>query len=186
MNRLLELSNGRFSVLIADADLMSAQLLAAELARGRQDISIAGVSSGSAETIRELEERQPDVALINTHLQDGQMTGYRVLQSLPKTCPKTAAIMMIPVCDRDLVIDAFRGGARGIFCRVHSLKLLSKCVRTVHRGQIWANNLREWTRQKIPLAPPRNASMTRSRSQTGIIMIAAVFGQVFGRLCKTR
>src|ERR1700731_730503 len=156
MNRLLELSNGKFSVLIADADLMSAHLLAAELARGRQDISIAGVSSGSAETIRELEKRQPDVALINIHLQDGQMTGYRVLQSLPVTCPKTAAIMMVPVCDRELVIDAFRGGARGIFCRVHSLKLLSKCVRTVHRGQIWANNqdlifLLEYLTQLKPL-----------------------------------
>jgi two-component system nitrate/nitrite response regulator NarL len=156
MNRLLEVSNGRFSVLIADADLMSAHLLAAELARGRQDISIAGVSSGSAETIRELEKRQPDVALINIHLQDGQMTGYRVLQSLPVTCPNTAAIMMVPVCDRELVIDAFRGGARGIFCRVHSLKLLSKCVRTVHRGQIWANNqdlifLLEYLTQLKPL-----------------------------------
>ena len=140
MNRLLELSNGRVRVLIADADLMSAHLLAAELARGRQDISIAGVSSGSAETIRELEKLQPDVALINTHLEDGQMTGYRVLQSLPAACPKAAAIMMLPVGDRELVIDAFRGGARGIFCRVHALKMLSKCIRTVHGGQIWANN----------------------------------------------
>src|ERR1700730_12821648 len=140
MSHLSELPNGRVRVVIADADLMSAHLLAAVLVRGRQDISIVGVSIDSTEVIRELEKRQPDVALINTHLQDGQMTGYRVLQSLPATCPKTAAIMMIPVCDRELVIDAFRGGARGIFCRVHSLKLLSKCVRTVHRGQIWANN----------------------------------------------
>ena len=140
MAHLSGLSNARVSVLIADADLMSAHLLAAELARGRQDISVVGVSSDSAETIRQLEKRQPDVALINTHLQDGQMTGYRVLQSLPVTCPKTAAIMMIPASDRDLVIDAFRGGAKGIFCRVHALKLLSKCIRTVHGGQIWANN----------------------------------------------
>ncbi len=140
MNRLLDLPKGSFSVLIADADLMSAHLLAAELARGRQDISIVGISSDSAETIRELEKRQPDVALINIHLQDGQMTGYRVLQSLPMNCPKTAAIMMIPVCDRELVIDAFRGGARGIFYRISALKLLSKCIRTVHGGQIWANN----------------------------------------------
>src|SRR5258708_9646234 len=48
--------------------------------------------------------------------------------------------MMIPVSDRELVIDAFRGGARGIICRVNALKLLSKCIRTVHGGQIWANN----------------------------------------------
>ena len=46
---------------------------------------------------------------------------------------------MIPVADRELVIDAFRGGARGIICRVNALKLLSKCIRTVHGGQIWAN-----------------------------------------------
>jgi len=140
MTRLSEFTIRRVSVFIADADLMSAQLLAGELARGRQDINVVGVSNDSAEAIRELEKRQPDIALINTRLGDGQMMGYRVLQSLPITCPKTAAIMMIPVSDREMVIDAFRGGARGIFCRVHALKLLCKCIRTVHGGQIWANN----------------------------------------------
>jgi two-component system, NarL family, nitrate/nitrite response regulator NarL len=140
MNTLSATSNGRINVLIADADLMSAHLLAAELARGRQEIGIAGVSSDSAEAIREVEKHQPDIALINTHLGDGQMTGYRVLQCLPSASPKTVAIMMIPACDRDLVIDAFRGGARGVFCRFQALKLLFKCIRTVHSGQIWANN----------------------------------------------
>jgi two-component system nitrate/nitrite response regulator NarL len=140
MNHAAALSNSKVTVLIADADLMSAHLLAGELARGRQEISVVGVSNDSAQAIRELEKYQPDIALINTHLQDGKMTGYRVLQSLPVACPKTAAIMMIPVSDRELVIDAFRGGARGIVCRVNALKLLSKCIRTVHRGQIWANN----------------------------------------------
>jgi two-component system nitrate/nitrite response regulator NarL len=139
MNSLSELPHGRVSVLIADADLMSAHLLAAELARGKQDISVVCVSSDSVGAIREVEKYQPDIALLNTHLQDGKMTGYRVLQSLPTACPKTAAIMMIPVADRELVIDAFRGGARGIICRVNALKLLSKCIRTVHGGQIWAN-----------------------------------------------
>ena len=55
MNRLSEIANGRVSVHIADADLMSAHLLAGELARSRQDISVVGVSSDSAEAIRELE-----------------------------------------------------------------------------------------------------------------------------------
>jgi two-component system nitrate/nitrite response regulator NarL len=119
---------------------MSAHLLAGELARGKQDISVVCVSSDSAEAIRELEKYQPDIALLNTHLQDGKMSGYRVLQGLPMACPKTAAIMMIPAADRELVVDAFRGGARGVICRVNALKLLSKCIRTVHGGQIWANN----------------------------------------------
>jgi len=36
--------------------------------------------------------------------------------------------------------SAFRGGARGIFCRGQSLEALPKCIRAVHQGQIWANN----------------------------------------------
>jgi DNA-binding NarL/FixJ family response regulator len=156
MNTLSATSNGRISVLIADADLMSARLLAAELARGKQNINVAGVSNDSVGAIREVEKHQPDIALINTHLGDGQMTGYRVLQGLPSACPKTVGIMMIPACDRDLIIDAFRGGARGVFCRFEALKSLSKCIRTVHGGQIWANNqnlsfLLEYLTQLKPL-----------------------------------
>jgi chemotaxis response regulator CheB len=92
MNHLSELSTGRVSVLIADADLMSAHLLAGELARGKQDISVVGVSNDSAAAIRDLEKCQPDIALINTHLQDGKMTGYLEASD---GLSKTAAIMMI-------------------------------------------------------------------------------------------
>ncbi|PYX45962.1 MAG: hypothetical protein DMG79_17890, partial [Acidobacteria bacterium] len=38
------------------------------------------------------------------------------------------------------VIEAFRAGARGVFCRTESLKLLAKSIRCVHEGQIWANS----------------------------------------------
>jgi two-component system nitrate/nitrite response regulator NarL len=67
------------------------------------------------------------------------LKGYHVLQYLQLRSPKTVAIMLIPDSERELVVDAFRGGARGVFCRLHSIKLLSKCVRTVHEGQIWAD-----------------------------------------------
>ncbi len=119
---------------------MSAHLIAEGLARGRPDISIVAVSNSSKDAIRLLESSQPDVALINAHLDDGPLTGYQVLQHLQLVCRKTAAIMLIPGAERDLVIDAFRGGARGVFCRIQSLKQLSKCIRTVHGGQIWADN----------------------------------------------
>jgi DNA-binding NarL/FixJ family response regulator len=140
MAHLAEQVNVRISVLIADADRMSAHLIADRLTRGRQEISIVAVSNTSRETIRQIESNQPDVALINAHLDDGPLSGYQVLQHLQLVCRKTAAIMMIPDSERDLVIDAFRGGARGIFSRIQSVKQLSKCIRTVHRGQIWANN----------------------------------------------
>lgn len=128
------------SVLIADADSMSAHLIADEIARGRHDISVVAVANNCAETIYELERKQPDIAVINAHLDDGPLAGYRVLQHLQLMSYKTVTIMMIPDSERELVIDAFRGGARGVFCRIQPVKMLSKCIRTVHDGQVWADS----------------------------------------------
>ena len=139
MGQLSQPLGGNISVLIADADRMSAHLIADGLARGRHDIEVVAVSNSSIETIRELEKNQPDIALINAHLEDGELRGYHVLQSLQLLSLKTIVIMLIPDPERELVVDAFRGGARGVFCRLESIKLLSKCIRTVHEGQIWAD-----------------------------------------------
>ncbi len=140
MSQLSQPPNDRISVLIADADRMSAHLIAAGLTRGKSAIQIVAVANNSAEAVRELEKHHPNIALINTRLEDGPLAGYLVLQSLQVALPKTVAIMMIPVSERDLVIDAFRGGARGVFSRVQSIKALSKCIRRVRDGQIWADN----------------------------------------------
>jgi DNA-binding NarL/FixJ family response regulator len=140
MGHLTTAVNESIRVLIADADAMSAHMIADELTRGRHDISVIAVSNTAEETIYELERKQPDIAVINAHLDDGPLAGYRVLQHLQVLSLKTVAIMMIPDSERDLVIDAFRGGARGVFCRIQPVKLLSKCIRTVHDGQIWADS----------------------------------------------
>jgi len=108
--------------------------------RGRHDFDVVAIANSFGETIREIEKNQPDIALISAHLQDGRMRGYHVLQYLQMLSPKTIAIMLIPDSERDLVVDAFRGGAKGVFCRLQSIKLLPKCIRTVHGGQIWADN----------------------------------------------
>ena len=139
MTHALRSLNGNIRVLIADADRMGGQLIAEGLARGRQDIEVVGVFKNSMETIREIEKNQPNIALINAHLEDGKLTGYNVLQSVQTLSPRTSTIMLIPDSERDLVVDAFRGGARGVFCRLQSIKLLPKCIRTVHEGQIWAD-----------------------------------------------
>ena len=49
--------------------------------------------------------------------------------------------MLLDTTDRDLVVDAFRAGARGVFCRGYSFKALPKCIRRVHEGQVWVSNL---------------------------------------------
>jgi len=71
----------------------------------------------------------------------GQMTGYRVLQSLPMNCRKTAAIMMIRwFGDREAVIDCLSRACAEVIFYAHfrALKLLSKCIERCMGGQIWA------------------------------------------------
>jgi two-component system, NarL family, nitrate/nitrite response regulator NarL len=140
LSQLSQPLGASISVLVADADRMSAHLIAEGLTRGRHEFDVVAVANSFGETIREIEKNQPDIALISAHLQDGRMRGYHVLQYLQMLSPKTIAIMLIPDSERDLVVDAFRGGAKGVFCRLQSIKLLPKCIRTVHGGQIWADN----------------------------------------------
>jgi two-component system nitrate/nitrite response regulator NarL len=140
LSQLSQPLGASISVLIAEADRMSAHLIAEGLMRGRHDFDVVAIANSFGETIREIEKNQPDIALISAHLQDGRMRGYHVLQYLQILSPKTIAIMLIPDSERDLVVDAFRGGAKGVFCRLQSIKLLPKCIRTVHGGQIWADN----------------------------------------------
>ena len=48
--------------------------------------------------------------------------------------------MLLKKNNLELVLDAFRAGAKGVFCRTDSLTNLPKCIRCVHNGQIWANS----------------------------------------------
>ncbi len=42
--------------------------------------------------------------------------------------------------DNGLVIDAFRGGAKGVCCRAETWQRLCKCSQSVHQGQVWVNS----------------------------------------------
>ena len=159
------LSDERIRVLVAEANPMGGQLVAGALRRCRHHFNVVGSTSNSVEAIRELQERDPLVAVISAELQDGPLTGFKVLHELRASRSKTAAIMLLDSGERDLVIDAFRGGARGIFCRAHSFRALSKCIRAVHKGQIWAGNgelelLLEALTQSRPLQLIKSKGMT--------------------------
>src|SRR5207248_860287 len=49
-------------------------------------------------------------------------------------------VMLIDSSERGPVVEAFRAGVRGVFCRSESLKSLAKCIACVHQGQIWASS----------------------------------------------
>jgi DNA-binding NarL/FixJ family response regulator len=127
-------------VAVADATKMNSQLMVSALRRRQYNFEVQAVASDSSLAFRELKDADADVAVISARLEDGPLSGFRVLQQLQTAERKIPAVMLLDSADRDLVVDAFRTGARGVFCRGSSFKTLPKCIRRVHEGQIWMNN----------------------------------------------
>jgi two-component system nitrate/nitrite response regulator NarL len=127
-------------VLIVTADNMTGELLTSAFSRVRKDFEFATIVGSSQDAIGELNSHAPHVALICAELQDGPQAGFKVLQSMRTSRFHTAAIMLLQSSSPHNAVGAFREGARGVFYRNHSLKALSKCIRTVYGGQIWASN----------------------------------------------
>lgn len=133
-------SGGKIRVFVAESSHMASQLIEAALQKHHRKFAVRSLSTGSSETFRELEKNDPHVAIISADLQDGSLTGFQVLHRLRDSKLNPAVVMLLNSAERDLVIDAFRAGARGIFTRTHSVDALPRCICAVHQGQVWLNN----------------------------------------------
>jgi two-component system, NarL family, nitrate/nitrite response regulator NarL len=140
MARTVTHRNPRIRVLLVGTDTMGSHLLAGALKRGRTGLDVITLVGNSQDIVRSWVDHKPEVAVVSAELQDGVLKGFHVLQKLRESHPYTPVIMLFHSRNRDFVVNAFRSGARGIFYRNQTSKTLSKCIRMVHRGQIWASN----------------------------------------------
>jgi len=126
-------------VVVADATLMACSLVSAGLKRQSQ-FEVVGFAASVDELLRLVEHARPEVAIISATLQDGPLSGLAVASQIHGEYPATRLVVLIDASEPELVVQAFRAGATGIFSRSESqFGLLCKCVLCVHRGQIWAN-----------------------------------------------
>jgi DNA-binding NarL/FixJ family response regulator len=127
-------------LVIADGSRMDCELLKSALTRSRSSFKVVACTVSQAEIIRSVNSHSPDIALISESLQEGPLTGFGVLSELRNSCPRTGVIVLLKSAREDLIVDAFRAGARGVFCRAEPVQALCKCINAVHQGQIWANS----------------------------------------------
>jgi two-component system, NarL family, nitrate/nitrite response regulator NarL len=127
------------TVVIADARRMDCQLLTDAIQRNSH-IRVIGCATSCSEVISAVRENRPDVSVVSTKLQDGDFAGLRALQKLRALQPQCRVMMLLDEDKAELVVEAFRHGARGIFCRTGVSAELRKGLQAVHDGQIWANN----------------------------------------------
>lgn len=127
------------NVLVADDTEMGTQLLADALSRSHHFQAIAAPED-VAHILRSTPDWEPQVALISHSLNSRGLSGLELSRRLRSTFSRVKVIILLDRSTRKSVVEAFRAGAQGVFCRTGSPKLLRKCILCVHAGQVWANN----------------------------------------------
>jgi len=129
----------RVRVLAADATSMGTQLLVEALARDSQLQMIE--SPSSAPTLLTLVKREkPHIAVVSAKLEEANGQGYELVREIRAQAPATRVIVLLDASERAAVVEAFRAGAQGVFCRTEPFRLLGKCIQCVHQGQVWASS----------------------------------------------
>jgi DNA-binding NarL/FixJ family response regulator len=126
-------------VLAADATRMNSQLLAAALERDKSFRVLDPVSDAEG-ILAVVAKEKPAVVVISAELDDDKRKGFEVARELHSLHSETRVVMLLDTSERNQVVEAFRAGARGVFCRSESLKALARCIQCVNEGQIWANS----------------------------------------------
>jgi two-component system, NarL family, nitrate/nitrite response regulator NarL len=130
----------RISILIADETPMGCQLLKNALSHSRLRFEVVACAINRSEIMQSMSKHSVEVILVSESLQEGLFMGFQVLSDLRASFPSTRVIVLLKSAQRHLVLDAFRAGAKGVFCRAEPLEALCKCIRAVREGQIWANS----------------------------------------------
>lgn len=127
-------------ILVADSNQTQRQLLVRAL-RQRPDLEISNCPLEGDAILGVLASNPIQVVIMNlAHPRDGWQD-MTVVRRVHLVRPEVAQVLLLDSYDRDLVVNAFRSGARGLFCFAESpFRLLCKCIQSVYAGQIWAND----------------------------------------------
>lgn len=128
----------RTHVLIADSSHMQAQLLAAALRR-RPEFKVFTCELDADAILSTLHASDIHVALmpIDHHIGARDMA---LLRDVHLAHPELPKVLLLESYDRELVVNAFRAGARGLFCFNRTpFRALCKCIQRVRDGEIWIN-----------------------------------------------
>ena len=97
------------------------------------DLEVVGEASNAAEALARVPALQPDVAVLDVRLPDGD--GISVCRELKSKLPDLAVLMLTSFGDDDAVFSAVMAGAAGYVLKQIKGNDLIGAVRTVGRGE---------------------------------------------------
>ncbi len=139
-------------VLVVDNTSLTGQLIAEALRKDRKLSVTSGTGTAVLESALTV---KPQVIILSETLEGIPGRGFAVLKELQAGMPHTRVVMLLDTAQREMVVQAFRNGARGVFCRNDSLPMLARCVHRVHDGQLWISGSQfEYLLETLDAAPP--------------------------------
>jgi len=146
---------------------MSGQLLAEGLQRSQRFCAVCVATR--QEVLERLKAAAFDVLLISTNLAEDSSHRLNFVREVRNFRPSVRVVVLLDAMVRATVVEAFRSGALGVFCRSDSFQALCKCVACVHQGQVWASSaelqfLLEALVEPVPL-PTRDLPGSRPLSK---------------------
>ncbi|MFZ0420442.1 MAG: LuxR C-terminal-related transcriptional regulator [Candidatus Sulfotelmatobacter sp.] len=78
--------------------------------------------------------------VISANLDEQPSRGLEVLRELRAANLRVRAVVLMDSLKDEVILNAFRAGARGIFDKSQPVDVLCKCVRCVYQGQVWASS----------------------------------------------
>jgi DNA-binding NarL/FixJ family response regulator len=126
-------------VLVADSSRIHTRLLADAL-QSKDGLLVVPCEPTAADLLSAAKLQPFDVLVISANLDESAERGFEVLRELRALRPGIRAVLLLDSSKDEMVLKAFRAGARGVFSKNDPIDLLGKCVRCVHEGQIWADS----------------------------------------------
>jgi DNA-binding NarL/FixJ family response regulator len=122
-------------VVIVGRDTLTSGLLADELVR---HLDCDAVALRSPDLLGELRTRKVDLVIISADLNSTPGTGLDLANAVSIAHPQIPIVVLLDHPARDVVLQAFRCGARGVFNREGSMTEFIDCIEHVRKGSIWA------------------------------------------------
>lgn len=127
-------------VLVADTTRMYTELLADALGRDRQ-IHVISAAPNAASILDSVKQHKDlNVVVLGSHVDEIPLHGIALLREIRTLHAEIKGVILLDTSKKEVILEAFRAGAKGLFSRHERLETLGKCVRQVHAGQIWANS----------------------------------------------
>jgi len=125
---------GQIRVLIADGNRLHREGL--RLILGQEDgIEVVGEAVNGVQAIKIIDDLKPDVVLLDTSLPE--IDAIDTLLPARQKSPNSKAVMLAQDADETVIFEYLKAGAKGYLSKHSAASDLVKCIKAVHRGELW-------------------------------------------------